>query len=166
MAEDLVGAVDVPIDEQGELAAGFLRGLLEVMAAEATVVSTPAADGDSVELSVTGDDLGHLIGPKGATLAALQDLTRTVVQRRSGARTGRLYVDVGGYRARRRDALERFTRQMAERALAEGTRVVLEPMTAADRKVVHDTANTIDGISSQSEGEEPRRRVVIVPLDS
>ncbi len=166
MPDELPGAVDVPISEQGELAAGFLEGLLEVLGAEASVASAPGADGESVEVTVVGDDLGTLIGPKGATLAALQDLTRTVVQRRSGARTGRLYVDVGGYRARRRDALERFTRQMAERALANGAPIVLEPMSAADRKVVHDTANAIDGISSQSEGEEPRRRVVIVPLGS
>lgn len=157
------GGEDVPVAEQGEVASGFLEGLLAAFRVEGTVDSTPAADEESVEVAVQGDDLGLLIGPKGVTLTAIQDLARTVVQRRTGARTGRLYVDVSGYRQRRREALERFTRQMAEQALTTKTRVVLEPMTAADRKVVHDTVNTIDGVATSSEGEEPRRRVVIVP---
>ena len=106
-----------------------------------------------------------LIGARGATLQAIQDLTRTVVQRQTGAAYGRLLVDVLGYRKKRRDALERFAREQAEQVRSSGTRRVLEPMGAADRKVVHDAINTIEGVSTTSEGEEPRRRVVILPAD-
>ena len=82
---------------------------------------------------------------------------------KDGPGGARLRVDVGGYRERRREALERFSRQIAEQVLASGTATSLEPMGAADRKVVHDTINTIDGVHTVSEGEEPRRRVVVVP---
>ena len=102
------------------------------------------------------------MGPKGATLGAVQELTRTVVTRvEPGGRNVRVHVDVAGYRARRREALERFTRQVADTVKESGTSTAMEPMTAADRKVVHDTANGIDGIHTTSEGEEPRRRVVL-----
>ena len=153
---------DVALEEQGEVAATFLRGLLDEFGADADVAMR-SIDEDTIELAVTGGDLGLLIGPKGTTLTAIQDLTRTVVQRRTGARNGRLLVDVSGYRQKRREALERFTRQVAEEVLASGTRRALEPMHPGDRKVVHDTANTIDGVTTTSEGEEPRRRVVILP---
>ena len=153
---------DVPLQEQAEVAQSFLRGLLEQLAAPADVDVRPI-DEDTIEVAVLGDDLGVLIGPKGATLSALQDLARTVVQRRTGARNGRLLVDVAGYRQKRKVALERFTREVADQVKATGTRKALEPMHPADRKVVHDTANLIEGVTTASEGEEPRRRVVILP---
>ena len=153
---------DVPMQEQAEVARTFVVGLLERLGADAAV-GIEELDEDMVEVAVTGADLGLLIGPKGATLSALQDLTRTVVQRKTGGRNGRIVLDVAGYRQRRREALERFTRQLAEEVKATGERRMLEPMHPADRKVVHDTANTIDGVSTTSEGEEPRRRVVILP---
>ena len=153
---------DVPVAEQGEVAKAFLEGVLERMDIDATVAVTEI-DEDTVEVGVTGQDLGLLIGPRGSALAALQDLARTVVQRKTGARTGRLLVDVAGYRQRRREALERFTRQVADEVVSSGQARRLEPMSPADRKVVHDTANTIDGVTTSSEGEEPRRRVVIAP---
>ena len=153
---------DVALAEQGDVARQFLEGLLGEFGASGSVVVNEI-DEDTVEVAVTGDDLGLLIGPKGNTLTALQDVTRTVVQRQTGGRNGRLLVDVAGYRQKRREALERFTRQVAEQVIASGARRVLEPMHPADRKVVHDTANTIDGVSTTSEGEEPRRRVVILP---
>ena len=115
------------------------------------------------KLQVTGDDLGLLIGPKGATLLAIQDLARVVVQRRTAARHGRLMVDIAGYRAKRREALERFTQKVAGDVVAKGSAIALEPMNAADRKVVHDTANEIDGVITSSQGEDPNRRVVIQP---
>lgn len=153
---------DVAMEAQAEVAQRFLTGLLDSMGAVAAVAIRPIDD-ETVELTVDGGDLGVLIGPKGATLQALQELTRTVVQRRTGARNGRLMVDVSGYRQKRREALERFTRQVATQVLESGQRKVLEPMHAADRKVVHDTVNDIDGVATLSEGEEPRRRVVIIP---
>lgn len=153
---------DVAMETQAEVAQRFLTGLLEVMGAPAAV-AIRAIDEDTVELTVDGGDLGVLIGPKGATLQALQELTRTVVQRRTGARNGRLMVDVSGYRQKRREALERFTQQVAAQVIASGQRKILEPMHAADRKVVHDTVNDLEGVATLSEGEEPRRRVVIIP---
>lgn len=153
---------DVSLAEQGDVARQFLEGLLREFGASGSV-AVNELDEDTVEVAVDGQDLGLLIGQKGATLAALQDITRTVVQRQTGGRNGRLLVDVAGYRQKRREALERFTRQVAEEVKASGVRKVLEPMAPADRKVVHDTANDIDGVSTASEGEEPRRRVVILP---
>jgi spoIIIJ-associated protein len=154
---------DVPMEQQAEVARVFLDGLVERFGASATVEVRPI-DEDTVELAVVGDDLGLLIGPKGNTLAAVQELARTVVQRKTGGRNGRLLVDVGGYRQARREALERFTRQVADEVKASGRARGLEPMSPADRKVVHDTVNDIDGVETTSEGEEPRRRVVIVPV--
>ena len=152
----------VPLAEQGEVAREFLAGVVERFGTTATI-EVRAIDEETVEVALEGDDLGLLIGPKGATLTALQDLARTVVQSKTGARSGRLLVDVSGYRARRREALERFTRQVADEVKASGIRRVLEPMGAPDRKVVHDTANDLQGVTTVSEGEEPRRRVVIMP---
>jgi spoIIIJ-associated protein len=154
--------VDVPIGDQAEVAAEFLRGVLDRFDLEATV-AIREIDEDTIEVVIDGDELGLLIGPKGATLSALQDLARTVVQRRTSARNGRLLVDVSGYRSRRREALERFAQTAADQVLASGSRAVLEPMSAADRKILHDTINGIDGVVTASEGEEPRRRVVILP---
>lgn len=154
--------VDVPMEEQGEVAVSFLQGLVSSFDVEAEVDSR-ILDEESFEVSIRGEDLGLLIGPKGATMNALQDLTRTVVQRKTSARRGRLLLDVAGYRERRKEALERFAHAAAERVLATGARVVLEPMNASDRKVVHDTVNAIAGVATVSEGEDPRRRVVLLP---
>lgn len=153
---------DVSLEEQGAEAAEFLSGLLERMNLSGEV-SVENVDEDTVEVRVTGGELGILIGPRGNTLSAVQELTRTVVQRQLGAHNGRLLVDVAGYRQKRKVALERFTQEVAAEVRSSGQRRVLEPMSAADRKIVHDTANGIDGVSTTSEGEEPRRRVVILP---
>lgn len=153
---------DVPLEEQGEVATEFLRGVLERFGADADVVAH-RIDEDTVELRIEGEDLGRLIGPKGAALQSLQELSRTVVQRKTGARTGRILVDVSGYRQRRREALARFAAKVAEDVASSGVRVVLEPMIPADRKVIHDTINGIEGVATTSEGEEPQRRVVVYP---
>lgn len=153
---------ELSLAEQGELARQFVVGLLQRFGASAET-SVAMIDDETVEVQVSGTELGLLIGPKGQTLQALQELTRTAVQRRSVARTGRILVDVAGYRVRRREALERFTRQVAEDVRTSAVQRALEPMNAADRKVVHDTANDIEGVRTISEGEEPHRRVVIVP---
>jgi spoIIIJ-associated protein len=150
------------LDEQGRLAGEFVQELVRRFGANANV-EVRTVDDETVEVVVTGQDLGLLIGPKGQTLAAVQELARTVVQRQSEERTGRILVDVAGYRQRRKEALERFTRQVAAEVVASGVRKVLEPMAPPDRKIVHDVANEIDGVRTTSEGEEPRRRVVILP---
>ena len=153
----------VDLSEQGQVAKQFLNGLLLEIGAGADIDVRVDEAEELVHLSVDADNLGHLIGPRGVTLHALQELTRTVVQRKTGARNGRIILDIAKYREKRRVALERFTRQVAEEVISSGAPKVLEPMNPADRKVVHDVVNTIDGVATASEGEEPRRRVVIKP---
>jgi spoIIIJ-associated protein len=152
----------VPLGDQGEIARRFLEGVTERLEVPGEI-SQEELDDETVELRITGEGLGLLIGPKGSTLAALQELTRTVVQRKAGRRAARLVLDVGGYRKKRKEALQRFARQVAEDVLATGEEESLEPMSPPDRKVVHDTVNEIAGVSTRSEGDEPRRRVVVVP---
>jgi spoIIIJ-associated protein len=159
------GDMEVPLDEQGQLAQDFLTRLVAEFGLQASV-KIVRPDDDTVDVQLEGSDLGLLIGPRGATLLALQDLTRTVVHHRTGAVNGRIHVDVGGYRQKRTEALVRFAQQVAATVQASGARTVLEPMTAADRKVVHDAITPIDGVSTISEGEEPQRRVVVLPASS
>ena len=155
---------ELTIDEQAEAVAGFLRGLAERFGVEGSETEIERVEEDTVEIRLTGGDLGLLIGPKGQTLHLVQELARTMVQRRGGGtQEGRIRIDIAGYRQRRRDALERFTQQVAAQVLDSGTQKALEPMNPADRKVVHDTVNGIDGVRTVSEGEEPRRRVVLLP---
>lgn len=153
---------DVPLSEQADVGRDFLVGLLDSFGAVGDV-AVREVDEDTVELAISGSDLGLLIGPSGSTLSAIQEVTRTVVQRQTGGRNGRLLVDVGGYRQMRKEALARFTESVAAQVRETGVAKSLEPMHAADRKVVHDTVNGIDGVQTTSEGEEPRRRVVISP---
>lgn len=156
---------DVTVEQQGEMVEEFLSGLVEAFGLDADVTTT-RVDDDTVEVAAEGSDLGLLVGPKGATLQAIHDLSRTVVQRRAtGNHEGRVRIDVAGYREKRRAALERFTQKIAAEVIDSGTARVLEPMSPADRKVVHDAANEIDGVRTTSEGDEPRRRVVVLPAD-
>ncbi len=152
-----------PEGDAGEVGEEFLRGLITAFGVQGSITKTLLDDGDTLELAVEGEDVGMLIGPRGATLSAIQELTRTVAQRKAADGQPRLVVDVAGYRKDRREALERFTREVAAQVVATGVVRVLEPMPPADRKVVHDTVNAIEGVSTASEGEEPRRRVVIQP---
>ena len=154
--------MEVALEEQAAVAKGFLEGLIGEFGVSAEV-TIERPDEDTIEMQVNGANLGLLIGPKGATLLAIQDLTRTVVQRKTGGTNGRLHVDVSGYRQKRSEALSRFARQVAEEVQRTGARKALEPMSAADRKVVHDTISEIDGVVSSSEGEDASRRVVISP---
>lgn len=161
--EEKIEMSETELVAQGEIVRGFLLDLLDAFGLDGDVVATPAEEG-AVELDVTGDDLGLLIGPKGQTLQAVQELSRSVLQRQQPGEThARIRVDVGGYRQRRREALERFVRQIAEEVQSSGIKKALEPMSPPDRKVVHDTVNEIDGVHTVSEGEDARRRVVILP---
>lgn len=152
---------DVPIEEQAAAAEQFTQGLVDAFDLGAQAKSV--IDDDVVVVEVTGENLGLLVGPKGATLHAIEELVRTVVQRQTDGHGVRIHVDVAGYRAKRRAALADFTRNLAEKVLETGRPQALEPMSASDRKVVHDTAAEIDGITTVSEGEDPRRRVVLHP---
>lgn len=165
-APEGVAAPDADVEDQepatpeavAEAAKEFLSGLLEAMDLEAEVETS--VDETSAFIDVNGEALGVLIGRRGQTLDALQELARTAVQRRLRSRV-RLLVDVEGYRARRRASLADYARAIAERAKARGTEIELEPMTAYERKIVHDAVAEIDGASSFSEGDEPNRKVVV-----
>lgn len=156
----------VSVSEQADIISEFLTGLLEALAVEGSLVRNQIDD-DTIEIGVEGDDLGLLIGPKGQTLNAVHELSRTVLQRRAtGRHEGRVRIDIGGYRHRRAEALARFVQAQAADVIDQGVARSLEPMNAVDRKVVHDTVNDIDGVSTISEGQDPNRRVVLVPEDS
>lgn len=141
----------------------FLEGLLDAFGVEAEV--TTGVQGPYLEFRIAGDPsgLGVLIGPKAQTLQAAQELLRTVIFHQVGESNVRVLLDVASYRERRRVALESFTHKVAAEVHSTGERRVLEPMSAMDRKVVHDTAGTIEGVESHSEGEDPFRRVVLAP---
>jgi spoIIIJ-associated protein len=161
--QESIEMTDTELAEQGEVVRDFLLDLLDAFGLDGDVVATPAEEG-AVELDVTGADLGLLIGPKGQTLQAIQELSRSVLQRaRPGEVHARVRVDVSGYRQRRKEALQRFVQQIAEDVKSSGAQKALEPMSPPDRKVVHDTVNEIDGVHTVSEGEDARRRVVILP---
>jgi len=153
---------EVPVEEQAREAETFTRGLIEAFGSPARVAVRIDEDG-GVLVDVTGSDLGLLVGPRGATLQAIEELVRTVVQRRTEGHGTRINVDVAGYRAKRRQALAGFAEDLAGEVRDTGRERALEPMPAADRKVVHDTIAAIDGVTTVSEGEEPRRRVVVRP---
>jgi spoIIIJ-associated protein len=146
--------------DERERAIAFLETLSQAFGTPAVAVSSDAEDG-AIEVRLDGGDLGMMIGPRGQTLLAIQDLTRLAAQRSEHAT--RLRIDIGGYREKRREALVRFTEQVARDVVASGSARRLEPMSAADRKVVHDAAGQIDGVTTTSEGEDPNRRVVILP---
>ena len=152
---------EVSVQEQADEAEHFVAGVVDAFGVDADVVQQ--IDDDAISIDVTGEDLGLLVGPRGATLTAIEELARTVLQRQAGGYGARLRVDVGGYRAKRRAALAEFATDLAQRVLDGSTEQALEPMGAADRKVVHDTVAEIDGVTTASEGDEPRRRVVIRP---
>lgn len=158
--ENTVSGTAVSLEEQVELAENFTRGLVERFGFPVEVSAQSDGDED-VLVDVRGEDLGLLIGPKAATLDAFQEVVRIMVHHRIGGYGARIHVDVAGYRARRQAALAEFARQAAARALESGRDQVFEPMSPGDRKVVHDTVSAIEGVETFSEGEEPRRRVVI-----
>lgn len=139
----------------------FVGGLSTAFGFEANVDA--AVDGSEIEVRVTGESLGLLIGPAGRTLLAIQDLTRVAAQRRLGDHDTRLRVDVAGYREKRREALERFAVSVADQVKESGVARSLDPMPSADRKVLHDALGAIEGVTSRSEGEDPNRRVVVTP---
>lgn len=154
------GEDEVPIEEKAECAADFLEGLLDAFGVGGEV-DTHIED-DLVFAEIKGDSLGFLIGKQGRTLAALHEVTRTVVQRRLQTYV-RLVVDVEGYRERRREALSEYARKIADKVRDAGKEIALEPMNPADRKIVHDALNDEEGVTTFSEGREPKRCVVVAP---
>lgn len=145
-------------EEQAAVVKGFLGGLLDEFGLDGRVETR--FDGRVVHANVVGDQTEALIGAKASVMQAVHELTKTVVQRKT-ARNCRLRMDIAGYGERRRKALAIYAGQLAEQVVEEGGEIMLEPMNAADRKVVHDAVAGVDGVRSYSEGAEPRRSVVI-----
>jgi spoIIIJ-associated protein len=158
-SEDVPSARD--LEQESEIAADYIEGLLDVADLDGDIDMD--IDGDRPVVSVVGATLTELVGPKGEVLEALQELTRLAVHRQTGARS-RIMLDVGGYRARRRQELAELGRTAAEEVSRTGVPQRLEAMTPFERKVVHDAVAAV-GLRSESEGEEPARRVVVLPAE-
>ncbi|MDL9947787.1 R3H domain-containing nucleic acid-binding protein [Gordonia sp. ABSL11-1] len=146
--------------EEGEIAGDYLEQLLDVLDFDGDIDLD--VDGDRAIVSIDGgDDLTKLVGRKGEVLDALQELTRLAVQQSTGDRS-RLMLDIARWRADRRDRLARLGTEVAERVQKSGEREELDPMTPFERKIVHDAVAAVDGVVSESEGAEPKRRVVVL----
>jgi spoIIIJ-associated protein len=148
------------LEQESEIAADYVEGLLDVADLDGDIDMD--VEGDRALVSVVGATLQELIGQHGEVLEALQELTRLAVHRQTGART-RIMLDVGGYRARRRVELTELGQDAAEEVKTSGVPRRLDAMTPFERKVVHD-AIAAAGLRSESEGEEPNRRVVVFPV--
>jgi spoIIIJ-associated protein len=149
---------------QDELVASFVEGLVEAFGFDATV--RVDLEDERFVAAVDGNGLGVLIGPRGRTSLAAQEVTRAYVQRRVAEGLDRpVVVDVAGYRGRRRAALLAFVDGVADEVRDSGQGAALEPMSSVDRKLVHDRVAELVGVSSASVGDDPRRRVVIDPAD-
>jgi spoIIIJ-associated protein len=146
---------------EGDIAGDYLERLLDLLDYDGDIDLDVEA-GRAVVSIDGGDDLEKLVGPRGNVLEALQELTRLAVQQETGTRS-RLRLDIAGWRADRRRELTDLGRATAEKVLASGEKVRLQPMTPFERKVVHDAVAAIQGVHSESEGEDPRRRVVVFP---
>jgi spoIIIJ-associated protein len=147
------------LEQESEIAADYVEGLLDVADLDGDIDMD--VEGDRALVSVVGATLQELVGPRGEVLEALQELTRLAVHRQTGVRT-RIMLDVGGYRARRRMELTALGRDAAEDVSRTGVSRRLDPMTPFERKIIHDAVAEA-GLRSESEGEEPNRRVVVLP---
>ena len=148
------------LEQESEIAADYVEGLLDVADLDGDIDMD--VEGDRALVSVVGATLSELVGRNGEVLEALQELTRLAVHRQTGVRT-RIMLDVGGYRAHRRTELTALGREAAEDVSRTGVARRLDPMTPFERKIVHD-AVAAAGLRSESEGEEPNRRVVVLPV--
>jgi spoIIIJ-associated protein len=149
-------------EEQANIAKDFLVGLVDAYGLDGEVSTT--VDDDIIIADVRGEQTEALVGVRGSVRSAIHELTRTVLQRH-GQDTARLRLDIAGYAERRRQALSIYAEQLIEQLMSEGGEIMLEPMSPADRKVIHDVAAEHGGISSYSEGEPPKRFVVLSRSD-
>ncbi|WP_169983601.1 R3H domain-containing nucleic acid-binding protein [Microbispora sp. H10836] len=147
------------LEQEGEIAADYLEGLLDIADLDGDIDMD--VEGDRAVVSIVGIKGDELVGPGGEVLEALQELTRLAVHRQTGERS-RLMLDVGGYRERRRAELAKVGAAAADDVKRTGEPKALKPMTPFERKIVHD-AVAAAGLRSESEGEEPRRFVVVLP---
>jgi spoIIIJ-associated protein len=168
-AEDAAEADDEDDDDaagddllvrEGDVAGDYLERLLDILDKDGDIDLD--VEGDRASVAIVGGKLGDLIGPDGATLEALQELTRLAVAQSTGVRS-RLMLDIGGYRAKRRADLTALGGETARRVAQSRQPERLSPMNPFERKVVHDVIAGVAGVRSESEGEEPNRRVVVLP---
>jgi spoIIIJ-associated protein len=145
---------------EGDIAGDYLERLLDIADVDGDIDMD--VENERAVVAIVGDGLDALVGPNGAVLDALQELTRLAVVQQTGVRS-RLMLDIGGWRARRKTELTASGTRAAERVLASGEPVSLAPMTPFERKIVHDAVAGVDGVVSESEGVEPERRVVVLP---
>lgn len=155
------GASDSDLFRQSEIAADYVEGLLDILDYDGDIDELVSAGRPVVE--VVGGRLQPLVGQRGTTLEALQELTRLAVFRQTGT-PSRLLLDVGGYRANRRKELAAVAKNAVEKVKEHGEAVRLEPMSAFERKCVHDVVNALSGVESESEGVEPNRRIIVRPV--
>ena len=144
---------------EGDIAADYLERFLDIVDYDGDIDLD--VENSRAIVAIVGSDLQPLVGPNGETLDALQELTRLAVQQQTGERS-RLMLDVSGHRQARRAELSTLAEQTARRVLDSGQAVTLSPMNPFERKVVHDAVAAIEGVRSESEGEEPQRRVVVL----
>lgn len=160
-AEDSGSSTADLLVREGDIAGDYLERLLDLLDYDGDIDLDVEA-GRAVVSIDGGEDLEKLVGGRGQVLEALQELTRLAVQQETGTRS-RLMLDIAGWRAGRREELRELGRSTAETVLSTGEKVRLQPMSPFERKVVHDAVAAIDGVHSESEGEEPKRRVVVLP---
>jgi spoIIIJ-associated protein len=146
--------------QEGDIAGDYLERLLDIADVDGDIDMD--VEGDRAVVAIVGDGLDALVGPNGATLDALQELTRLAVIQQTGVRS-RLMLDIGGWRAKRKAELTEVGARAAKRVLESGEPVSLAPMTPFERKIVHDAVALVAGVVSESEGVEPERRVVVLP---
>ena len=145
--------------QEGDVAGDYLERLLDLVDYDGDIDLDVEAGRAMVSID-GGEDLEKLVGSRGAVLEALQELTRLVVQQQTGARS-RLMLDIAQWRSTRRRDLSKLGQSAAERVRDGGEPARLQPMTPFERKIVHDAVAAVDGVRSESEGEEPQRRVVV-----
>lgn len=147
------------LEEEGDVAADYLEGLLDIADLDGDIDID--VENDRAALAITGGKLGHLVGNNGEVLDALQELTRLAVQTSLGERS-RLMLDIEDFRSDKKADLAKLAKDVYEEVKSTGVAVKLKPMNAFERKVVHDTIQDL-GLTSESEGEEPNRCVVVLP---
>jgi spoIIIJ-associated protein len=152
-----------PLVKEGDIAGDYLERLLDILDFDGDIDLDVEAGRAIVSID-GGEDLTKLVGDRGAVLEALQELTRLAVQQVTGHRS-RLMLDIAGWRQARRDELTELGTRTANEVIDSGEAVRLRAMTPFERKVVHDAVAKVKGVISESEGEEPRRQVVVLPSD-
>ncbi|MGY0002661.1 Jag family protein [Micromonospora sp. I033] len=160
-AREKKAPADSDLFRQSEIAADYVEGLLDILDYDGDIDELVSGGRPVVE--VVGDRLQNLVGQRGATLEALQELARLAVFRQTGS-PSRLLLDVGGYRGARRKELAAVAKNAVEKVKEYGEPVRLEPMSAFERKCVHDVVNAMTGVESESEGVEPNRRIIVRPV--